>query len=126
MTVLVFRDAAILTMRRAPSATAGAGIWEGISGRVRAGEDPPAAAVREVLEESGLTVHMTTRPVDSYASRRGDEPMTVIVFRADYVAGEVTLSDEHDDFRWTPIDQLSTLGVPPRLVAAAEIASAVE
>ena len=55
------------------------------------------------------------------ALRRG-EPMTVIVFVADHRAGEVVLSDEHDDFRWCTETELSELGVPVQLADAARAA----
>lgn len=125
VTVWVFRGEQILSMRRASTQRAGPGLWEGVSGRVRSGEDPLAAAAREVVEETGLHVHVHPRPITTYAARRRDEPMTVIVFHADHVAGEVTLSGEHDDYRWCALDDLSELGVPPRLVDAATSAAAI-
>ncbi len=118
VTVLVFRDDHVLAMQRASTEVAGAGLWEGISGRVEADEDPLAAAEREVLEESGLRVRIRPRPVDTYAARRHGEPMTVIVFRAEHEAGEVVLSEEHDAFRWCALDELTELGVPGRLIEA--------
>ena len=44
------------------------------------------------------------------------------MFAADYAGGEVVLSDEHDAYRWCSVDELIELGVPARLVAAAEAA----
>lgn len=126
VTVWVFRGSQILSMRRASTQRAGPGLWEAVSGRVRPGEDPLAAAAREVAEETSLSVELCPRPITTYAAKRRDEAMTVIVFRADHHAGEVTLSDEHDDYRWCVLDDLSGLGVPPRLVEAASIAAAVD
>ncbi len=119
ITVLVFRDDRVLTMQRASAEAAGAGLWEGISGRVEADEDPLAAAKREVVEESGLRVRVRPRPVDTYAARRRGEPMTVIVFRAEHEGGEVVLSLEHDAYRWCALEELIELGVPARLIEAA-------
>ena len=119
VTVLVFRGDRVLAMQRASTEAAGAGLWEGISGRVEADEDPLDAAEREVLEESGLRVRVRPRPVDTYAARRRGEPMTVIVFRAEHEDGEVVLSAEHDAYRWCALEELSALGVPPRLIEAA-------
>jgi len=119
VTVLVFRGDHVLAMQRASTEPAGAGLWEGISGRVEPDEDPLAAAEREVLEESGLRVCIRPRPVDTYAARRGADPMTVIVFRAEHEGGEVVLSGEHDAYRWCPLEELTELGVPPRLIEAA-------
>ncbi|MGB3052295.1 MAG: NUDIX domain-containing protein [Polyangiales bacterium] len=119
VTVLVFGDGRMLSMRRAASQDAGPGLWEGVSGRVRPGEDPIAAARREVLEETGLRVAIRSRPVTAYAALRRGEPMTVIVFAAEHQGGEVVLSEEHDAYRWCELEELSELGVPKQLVEAA-------
>ncbi len=102
---VVFREGRVLAMRRALTKDAGAGLWETLSGRVRRGEDPLSAVEREIVEESGLEVHVDPRPVDAYAARRGETPMVVLVYRADWIAGEVQRSDEHDAHAWwTPAD----------------------
>ena len=119
VTVLVFRRDRMLSMCRAASGAAGPGLWEAVSGRVQSGEDPIAAARREVAEETGLTVSVQARPVTAYAASRRGEPMTVIVFRAEHEVGEVVLSEEHDAYRWCVLAELSELGVPEQLVDAA-------
>lgn len=122
VTVLVFRAQQMLSMRRAATEEAGPGLWEAVSGRVRAGEDPAAAAEREVAEETGLRVAIDPRPVVTYAALRRGEPMTVIVYRASHERGEVALSDEHDEYRWCDESELSELGVPVQLADAARAA----
>ena len=122
VTVLVFRSERLLSMRRAATAEAAPGLWEGVSGRVRVGEDPLAAAKREVFEETGLSVRLHPRPITTYAAVRRSEPMTVIVFAAAYERGEVVLSDEHDTFRWCTQSELTELGVPVQLADAARLA----
>jgi len=119
VTVLVFRGDRMLSMRRAATQNAGPGLWEGVSGRVQAGEDPIAAARREVTEETALRVNVQPRPVAAYAALRRGEPMTVIVFVAEHEEGEVVLSEEHDACRWCELRELTELGVPEQLVDAA-------
>ncbi len=115
---IVIRDARLLTMRRAEGRV-GAGLWETVSGRIRPGEDPLVAIAREVLEETGLDVHVRQRPIDVYSALRGTEPMTVIVYRADHLAGEVVMSHEHDATDWLDLEAFADRTTLTRLVAAA-------
>ena len=59
-------------MRRSKDKDAGPGLWEAISGRVEVGEEPLAAARREVAEETGLSVRIEPRPVTASAATRLD------------------------------------------------------
>lgn len=114
---VIVRDGKVLAMRRSPGRPA-AGAWETLSGRVHPGEDPREAVGREIVEECGLRTRLLERPVDVYAGTRAGEPMTVVVFRADYEAGEVVLSDEHDAFAWWTPDEVATNVRFARLVEA--------
>jgi 8-oxo-dGTP diphosphatase len=97
---VIVRDGRVLAMRRAAHAEAAAGLWETVSGRLDADEEPLDAVSREIAEETGLEVTIEARPVDTYAAKRAGVPMVVIVYRADWVSGEVRRSDEHDDHAW--------------------------
>lgn len=108
----------MLAMRRAVDRDAGARLWETVSGRVEPGEEPLAAVRREVIEETGLEVEVDPRPVDVYAAKRGAQPMTVIVYRARYVAGQVRRSAEHDAFAWCTVEELARRTTLDRLVVA--------
>lgn len=100
VTGVVIRDGKVLAMRRAATKDAAAGAWETVSGRVEPGENPLDAIVREIDEETGLQVRIDPRPVDVYAAHRGATPMTVIVYRVEWVGGEVNRSAEHDAHAW--------------------------
>ena len=123
VTALIFREGRVLAMRRSALRDAGAGLWETPSGRVREGEDPFAAVRREVAEECGLDVEIEPRPLEAYPARRGPLPMVVIVYRARWVAGEVTRSDEHDAHAWWTPAELRAGSTLTRLVEAVERAA---
>lgn len=120
---LVFREGRVLSMRRAATKDAGAGLWETLSGRVQRGESPLAAVQREIDEECGLQVTIDPRPFEAYAATRAGEPMVVIVYRARYEAGEVRMSEEHDAFAWLFPDELAARTPLTALVQAVRAAA---
>lgn len=117
---IVIRDGKILALRRAKDKDAAPGIWETVSGRVRLGEDPLDAVRREIEEETGLSISVEPRPVDVYTASRANVPMVVIVYRALYLSGEVSISVEHDDYSWVTHDGFVELTSLDRLVVAVE------
>jgi 8-oxo-dGTP diphosphatase len=117
---LVIRGDRVLALRRAPTNLAGAGLWETISGRVEHGEQPLAAVIREIAEESALEVEVEPRPLASYAAQRRGLPMIVILFRARYLAGEVRVSDEHDAHAWCTAQEFRARSTLAPLVAVVE------
>lgn len=101
---LVRRDGKVLAMRRALTKDASPGIWEAVSGRMEPGEEPLEAVHREIREETGLAVRVDPRPWSAHASNRAGVPMLIVYYVADWVAGEVVLSDEHDAWEWLDAD----------------------
>lgn len=119
---LIFREGRVLAMRRAETKDVGAGLWETVSGRVLPDEQPLEALTREIAEETSLEVRIDPRPVDAYSMRRGDRPMVVVLYRCDWVSGEVVRSEEHDDHAWwTPeeFERNSTLARLGRAIRSA-------
>jgi len=107
----ITRDGAILFIRRRPGSFLG-GNWELPGGTVEPGEPPEETAVREVAEETGLSVVVTgERGSYSWDDVTG-KPMRIHakVFEAAETAendhADVVLNpDEHDEFAWyTPVE----------------------
>ncbi len=120
---VVFREGKVLAMRRSRYKDAGAGLWETLSGRVHPGEEPLDAAKREILEECGLSVKLDPRPVSAYSAKRGAENMIVVVYRADYLAGEVMMSAEHDAYAWLTPDAFAERSTLTKLVEVVRVAA---
>lgn len=92
----------VLLLRRARDRTRG-GTWEGVHGRIDAGESPVAAARRELREEIGcapLALYNLSR-VEQFYLHASDEVVVIPVFVA-FVAPDsvIQLSDEHDTLLW--------------------------
>ena len=80
------------------------GAWETVHGRIEPGERPEDAAIREVREETGLTVdRLYNVTVQPFYLHQDGAVMLAVVFAA-IVAGEsLTLGPEHTRAEWMPI-----------------------
>jgi len=114
VTAVVLREREVLLVRRADT-----GEWTPVTGIVDPGEQPAAAAVREVLEEADVVATASrlasvgvTEPV-TYAN--GDRSQYVdLTFRCDFVSGEPHPADgENTDAAWFALDALPPM--PPHM-----------
>jgi len=101
----------LLHRRRSPNA----GVWNGIGGKLEPGEDPYAACIREVREETGLAVadpHL--RAVLVVTVQASGDVWILYVFAAPAPPGRPTPSDE-GDLRWVAAGQIGSLRTPADL-----------
>lgn len=95
----------ILLVHRAPGRMY-PGLWQCVTGRLEPGETIVAGALREVAEETGLgpddiEACFETDLVNWFHEAAVDGLMSEAVFAARVdPAATVTLSHEHDDYRW--------------------------
>jgi dATP pyrophosphohydrolase len=95
------------------------GLWQGVSGLIEAGESIAEAALRELREETGfepatIEVFYHLDYVAQFLWEPVDALMTSAYFAVRVQPGiDPRLSDEHDDFRWLPIDDAIAMAVWP-------------
>jgi 8-oxo-dGTP pyrophosphatase MutT (NUDIX family) len=105
----------VLTVQRADD-TRCPGAWETVHGRLDSGERPEDGAVREVREETGLTVsRLYNVTVQPFYLHMFETVQLAIVFCA-FVdePADVTLGDEHQRFEWLSPHDASSRFIWPR------------
>ena len=97
----------VLVLRRAAGDRC-AGTWETVHGHIADGEEPVAAALRELKEETGLAplrLYNLSR-VESFYLHRQDVLALIPAFCAIVAEGtEARVSDEHDVCEWLPVER---------------------
>jgi 8-oxo-dGTP diphosphatase len=96
----------------------GAGLWSLPGGRVEAGESDAEALVREMREETGLSV----TPGRLIGSVRRPAPdgnvLEIKDYEAEVTGGTLKAGDDAADVRWVDAAELATLPLTPGLVEA--------
>ena len=117
VTAFVVRDHRLLLIRRTDN-----GLWALPGGAQDFGESIAATVVRETAEETGITVEVDevvgiyTDPAHVVEYSDGEvRQQFSICFRADYLSGEPTTSDESSEVRWVYRDDLEALDIHPSM-----------
>ena len=77
-------------------------LWQGVAGKIEAGEAAWEAAIRELKEETGFEPVriFVADHVSKFYEAHGDWVNMVPVFGIEVEDEEVILSDEHCEFKW--------------------------
>ena len=77
-------------------------LWQGVAGKIEAGEAAWEAAIRELKEETGFEPVriFVADHISKFYEAHGDWVNMVPVFGIEVEDEEVILSDEHCEFKW--------------------------
>lgn len=111
VSAFIHRDGKVLVVKRSDNDTFLPSYWELVGGKIEWGENPHDGLVREVREEAGIDV-ITRWPyhVWDYVTEADQRHLVEVVFVCDMTAApKVTLSAEHQEFRWVSENDLPAL-----------------
>jgi len=99
--VIADEEGRCLLIRRSARSRYFPGQWEWPGGKVDPGEDFADALVREVHEETGLSVAITGL-VGAVHSEMPTAHVILLCLSAEIVGGEIRMSEEHEEYAWVP------------------------
>lgn len=107
---VVIRDDAgrCLLLLRSQSSKGSPGKWEFPGGKVESGENFDVALLREVAEETGLTVSLE-HVVGATEFELPGRKVAYLILTGRLESGQVRLSSEHVDFAWLAPEELSSM-----------------
>ncbi|MDI9623385.1 MAG: NUDIX domain-containing protein [Methanothermobacter sp.] len=111
---LILEDDRILLLKRSASSRTNPGLWELPGGKLLDGETLDEALKREVYEETGLIVS----PIKVIGAFQQVFPFKVsvnIIFRVKVEDGILSLSDEHEAYKFIKIGEIRNFKVSPWL-----------
>ncbi len=81
-------------------------LWQGVAGKIEAGEKAWQTAVRELKEETGLIPKhiFVADHVSHFYEVHGERVNLVPVFGIEVDSDKVQLSVEHSDYRWVDLE----------------------
>lgn len=107
--VVVRDDGRVLLLKRAADETHLQERWDVPGGSVDHGETPREAAERETTEEAGIAVDIEL-PVNTWSYMHDDGGHRVgVTFLCSPDSMEITLGDEHTDYRWASREALRSV-----------------
>ena len=89
------------------------GTWALPGGHTKDGESQIGAAIRETKEETGLDSIPGYR-FEDFTSTDGRKKFTCYMYRVSKPFDVVELSEEHTDWEWSDLEQLSSMDLHPK------------
>lgn len=106
----LIKDDKVLVAQRSADDDFLPGYWELVGGGVESGETLEESVVREVKEETGLTVNSVQRYYDySFINEKGWQRRATAFVCELTGDNNVVLSFEHQAFRWIKLEELDDL-----------------
>ena len=96
-----------LMLKRSERSKIYPGIWQMVTGKIDTGESTSDAVKRELTEETGLKAEklFVVPKINSFYFPTSDKIVLSPVFLAIVNSTDVTISDEHSEYKWVSYDE---------------------
>jgi len=111
---ILFTDGKSMLLLKRAKGTDNANKWGLPGGKTESGESDIAAAIRETKEETGLD-KIPGHRIDSFVSVDGRHRFVTFLYRVNEQFQDVSLSDEHSDWKWVDLNDLTSEDLHPKL-----------
>jgi 8-oxo-dGTP diphosphatase len=110
--VILNEKSEFLLLRRSENSHTNPGKWDLPGGKLIHGEPLEEAIVREVWEETGVSI--VPGEIAGYATFELPEKKVIaIVYDGGYIITDIKLSHEHVEYAWTSLDSILELNALP-------------
>lgn len=113
---VIERDGKVLMLKRPDRCHSFPGLWSLVAGKIEAGEEPAAAAAREIKEETGINVGAPDRSMEPMYVREGATMWRVHPFLFRVPGAEPVLNEENEAFVWADPGEVPVMATVPDTV----------
>ena len=111
-----------LLLKRSLSSKGSPGKWEFPGGKAELGEKFDEALLREVTEETGLTISLQ-RVAGATEFELPTRKIAYLIMEARLESGEVRLSSEHTEYGWVAPGEIPTMDLAEQFISFAHLYS---
>jgi 8-oxo-dGTP diphosphatase len=86
--------------------------WDFAGGSIELGETPILSIEREVMEETGFKVK-AEEIIGTYDLEIEKVPLKFILYSTKIISGNIKLSKEHTDYKWSTKEEILKLKIEP-------------
>jgi len=102
----------LLLLKRSDDNPHAPGVWEVPGGRLEIGENPFEGLKRETREEANIDIEILNPLRIHHFVRDDKQRITMITFLCKPISADVSISKEHTDFSWKPLEKAEKEIVP--------------
>jgi len=103
--IFIRKGISILLIHKKKPESFGFNKWNGVGGHIEQGEEPFESVLREVFEETRLSVSSLDLCAILFIDINANPGIQVFVFKADYETGNIEPSDE-GELRWMSLSEI--------------------